>query len=191
MMKYRHPNMKKSYALENLAESEITDSESAAHSLYSFLAAEYNEEFHRMRNILLTLAEAERTQYIKAIQDEEEAYKYSIVRLYMNRLPVMSIAAYDYSVCIMRSQEATAAGYISKEESTEFQIQAARKSQETFSNWSEYIVSYTAGVQFGSINTKEDAMEYMAHQEDSITKLLTARHSPLLTVDWNTDLSHY
>lgn len=166
----------------------VKDKASIIELLDFLLTKGRRHEFNHIRNRLLFLTEEERDRFIGEIEDDNEAVKARMVRLYMNRLPAESAGAFDFAVCIIISRSAWKRGFLTKEESERYQLKAAQKAQLSFSSWGEAHISYYAGLHFYSFDEKA-LHKFTADLEDSTIKLLTLKSSPFLTVPWKTELS--
>lgn len=187
LVNIRSSRIDRGSAKDILTDWKIYDKESAKQILDWLLYKGFKEEFASYKNALLFLSERERDHYIDAILDKGEACKASIARMYMNRLPEASISAFDYSFCILLSQCAKKRRYLSKKDSLDYQLKAAKKAQEMFSTWTEYTTSYMAGIQFIQEN-EEEANKIMKNLETRIIRLLTSKRSPLREAAWNTEV---
>ncbi|KMK95761.1 DUF1266 domain-containing protein [Rossellomorea marisflavi] len=166
----------------------IVDTESAHATLTWFLEEGLRKDFNRIRNILLFMSDADREHWVSSLEDEKTRNQFKAVNRYLHKLNSSSIAGADYGFCVMFAQNAFRMGFISLDDSDEYALQAGRKAQKDFPNWSDYLISHSAGAEFNKEN-EETTVTFMKSQQFTLTRVLTAPNSPLRKVSWNTNLA--
>ncbi|MEW4308181.1 DUF1266 domain-containing protein [Rossellomorea marisflavi] len=166
----------------------IVDTETAHSTLTWFLDEGLRKEYNQMRNTLLFMSDANREQWISSFKDDKTRNQFNVVNRYLHKLSSKTIAGADYGFCVIFALNAFRIGYISLDDSDEYALQAGRKAQKDFPNWSDYLISHSAGAEFTK-ETEETTVTFMKSQQFTLTRVLTAPNSPLRKVSWNTNLA--
>lgn len=179
--------LKKKDAEKLLKGWNVHDAEDVRNLLHWLLDCGRRHDFNQIKKELLFLSEEERRVYIDGADNEEKKADIRLVNAYMNRLPAATIAAYDYSFCILISYGGLILHFLSPEEAHGFQLKAAKRAQEEYKSWQEYIAAFAVGAQF-NYKHPNDEIEFMKQYEPTMTRLIASRRSPLRKLKWNTKL---
>lgn len=145
------------------------------------------EDFIICRNELVMIPENEREDYIQSLNNEKKV-KMSLTNRYYRRIPAGNIGAFDFANCILFSRFGMKLGYLTKEEARDYMMKAANLSQNSYSNWMEYLSAYFIGLQFNNQEDEEKVSSHMKYRKDFISKLIASEYSPLHKVKWDVEL---
>ncbi|WP_234404929.1 DUF1266 domain-containing protein [Paenibacillus bouchesdurhonensis] len=146
----------------------------------------HNASFLNIRSFLSTLSVSDQNQYIASMPNSTQEYRqHRIVQAYMNRLPSVGIAAWDWGRYVYLCKNSVFLGYISREEAEELVMPIAKMTQQCYSSWHEYGISYLIGRQFWWGQITADSAEQMTRY---VHRLVIHPDSPWNQLDWNTPL---
>ena len=176
-----------SHARRLLKEWSIEDKESMNKVIGWLLNEGRRSEFDHIQQQLRFLKPENRYQLAASVHAPEAKHKIKIAHQYLNRLPAGSIAAMDYSFCVILCRYGEQVGFMGAVDSLYARTEAATKAQNTYGNWTEYAAACVAGLHFNA-GSEENIQSVMREQQSFITKLLVSDQSPVQNVDWNIQL---
>ncbi|MNM78063.1 hypothetical protein D3C81_899490 [compost metagenome] len=129
----------------------VTDSISYNRKLKWLLYEGHRAEFTALAQMLSTMSELARKQYINGLSEHDKLKnKLICVNQFMNILTPVNIAALDYAQLIAMYKIGVRLRMCSLSEARSFSLEAAQISQTKYTSWHEYFGACIAGAYFES-----------------------------------------
>lgn len=173
---------------KKLKHIEVTDSQTAHFRLEWLLTKGNRWEFNGFKGVFLFHTEDESHDPLSANEDERLKAKLAAVKKYMYRLNQHSLGAFDISSVLWVTMHAQKIGFITKEEAQAYELRAVTLAQSMYTNWSDYLISCTAGAEYlqKSISDQE---KYLSYHKNTLIKFMASKHSPFRKIDFHTSFS--
>lgn len=129
----------------------VTDSISFNRKLKWLLYEGHRAEFAALAQILSTMSEAGRKQYINSLAEQDkQKNKLICVDQFMNILTPASIAAFDFAQLTALYKIGSRMRLTGRKEARSFSLEAAQIAQSKYKSWHEYYSACIAGSYFES-----------------------------------------
>ncbi|WP_028548586.1 DUF1266 domain-containing protein [Paenibacillus sp. UNC451MF] len=168
---------KRSYLRNLFKHWEIENADTLKENIKHSITIGQRKEFEDISCILSSLSEDGRLKYIESeTGDANRKYKLTIVNQYLGRMPSGGIAAVDYTWTVFKCCAGLKMDYLTEEEKWSNIGEVIQIVKSNYSNWKDYLVSFTVGSAFNSINRNSD---YISENKAVLTKLFVSHSSPL------------
>ncbi|MNO14480.1 hypothetical protein D3C76_41240 [compost metagenome] len=150
----------------------VTDSASYNHKLKWLLYEGHRAEFATLAQMLSTMSEAARKQYISSLAEQDkQKNKLICVGQFMNTLTSASIAAFDFAQLTALYKIGSRMRLKDSKEARSFSLEAAQIAQSKYKSWHQYYSACIAGAYFESPPADITSLKHRYVQ-----KLLEAAH---------------
>lgn len=165
---------------------EIQNSEDLKQKIDWFLNTGFRKDFNEKMYFLKGFSSKARKDHINSLSEDDEQYKkLFIVEYYMNKLPLSTITAYDYSWCCYLYFAGNALGYISDNETWRLVKEVSQNIQKAYSGWEYYVTSYAAGAQFHALDTE---FNFIKKNSKFFERYFLSPKSPANRIEWEIEL---
>ncbi|WP_179135892.1 DUF1266 domain-containing protein [Paenibacillus sp. 32352] len=168
---------KRSFMRNMFAHWGVGSSDELKQNIEWSLATGQRKEFDDMTLLLSSLSEQDRMRYLESQKgDTAQSFKMSIVNSYLGRMPAGGIAANDYTWAVFKCCAGHKMDYLTEDEKWTYIGDIIQLVKSQYSNWKDYLISFTVG---GAFNSTLQSSDYISENRAIITKLLVSDYSPL------------